>query len=222
VSAVEVLLLPGLDGTGELFGPFLRALPQGLRPQVARYSGEDVTYEGILERLQLPAGPFAIVAESFSGPLGVLIAARCSRARALVLAASFVRNPSPLTAAAPLLRWLPQGRVASGLLRRFMLGDDASEAECEALRRAMGPVRPAVVAQRLAAIRGVDVRRQLRALMVPAVLLRPTADRLIPRRAFDEVAAAGARVIDVQGAPHLVLQRAPEACARALSDVLGV
>ena len=212
---MELLLLPGLDGSGDLFGPFIEALPAGFSARPVRYRAEDSEYERILETLELPPGEFGIVAESFSGPLGVMLASRCQRVRGLALAASFVTNPSRLTAAAALLRSMPRGSLPSWAMRRFLLGDSASEAECELVRQSISSTLPKTIAARLAQVRRVDARAELRALKIPKLLLRPEKDRLIARRAFDEVEASGARVLEVPGAPHLVLQRAAEVCAQA-------
>ena len=38
---VSLVLLPGLDGTGELFQPLLRALPNELQPIVLSYPNRD-------------------------------------------------------------------------------------------------------------------------------------------------------------------------------------
>ena len=75
---MHLLLLPGMDGTGRLFGPLLRALPPALSPVVVAYP-VDQPY-GYAELLPLveaaaPAGAeFVVLGESFSGPLALLLA----------------------------------------------------------------------------------------------------------------------------------------------------
>src|SRR5204862_549791 len=88
-------------GTGELFASFRKFLCADLQPQVVSYPRErPLGYEELLEEIPVPATPFAIVAESFSGPLGIRLAARHSDlARAVVLVASFVRSPAAAAAA---------------------------------------------------------------------------------------------------------------------------
>jgi pimeloyl-ACP methyl ester carboxylesterase len=210
---MQVLLLPGLDGTGSLFGPFVRALPSWCEPVVARYDRRQASYAALLDRLPLPRGEFAIVAESFSGPLGVMLAARQASVRALLLVATFVRNPSPLTRFAPLTRVLP--RPPATLLRALLTGG----APVTGLAEAIATLPASTLAGRLEALRDCDVRDALRATRVPTLLVRPGRDRLIPARAFAEVRACGVRERVVPGAPHLVLQTEPAACAEALAEL---
>jgi len=74
----RLVLLPGLDGTGELFASFIDALG-GFATQVIAYpTDRAMTYaehENFV-RGKLPADEdFVLLAESFSGPIGISIAA---------------------------------------------------------------------------------------------------------------------------------------------------
>lgn len=95
---MQLLLLSGMDGTGRLFGPLLRALPSSLSPVVGAYPA-DRPY-GYAELLPLveaaaPAGAeYVVVGESFSGLLALMLAAqRPPGLRGIVLCESFVRSP---------------------------------------------------------------------------------------------------------------------------------
>src|ERR1700679_4387919 len=94
------LLLPGMDGTGRLFAAFQPLLAPALGARVCAFPPDrPLGYEQLLAEVDVPSGPFAIVAESFSGPLGILLAARyAERVRALVLVATFARSPSAVAA----------------------------------------------------------------------------------------------------------------------------
>src|SRR5262249_21123112 len=83
-----------------------------------------------------PAGPFAVVAESFSGPLGIRLAQRhADQLRALVLAATFVRNPSFAASMARLIGpYLFKRKPPEFALRWTLLGSDAGNDELEQLR----------------------------------------------------------------------------------------
>src|SRR5438552_16171249 len=96
----HLVLLPGLDGTGRLFDPLLEILPADFTASVVSWPTDQSLSFNQLEsfvREALPADkPFAIVAESFSGPLAVMIAASSPHnLRALILSASFISNPLP-------------------------------------------------------------------------------------------------------------------------------
>jgi hypothetical protein len=69
------ILLPGFDGTGTLFAPFLRALPPGIEPVVVTYPADrnpsaDELVGFVLKRLP-ESEPFVLIAESFSGPIAL-------------------------------------------------------------------------------------------------------------------------------------------------------
>ncbi len=74
---MTLVLLPGLDGTGLLFGPIVDKLAAGIEPLIVRYPCDVLLgYRELLPLVeeQLPAGPFVLLGESFSGPLTVMVA----------------------------------------------------------------------------------------------------------------------------------------------------
>lgn len=212
---MELLLLPGMDGTGTLFEPLTAALATiapALIPRVIAYPPDrPLGYDALLATIPVPDGPFAIVAESFSGPLGIRLAARYPRhVRALVLAATFARDPSRLTRAlngacgARLFALQPPAFA----LRFALLGSDASDAEVELLRRAIRSVAPAVMVKRLDEITAVDASEDLRRIVAPLLCLAGRHDRIISPRTLDQLRALRPDLrIHTLDAPHLVLQR---------------
>ncbi len=77
---LATILLPGLDGTGDLFAPLLEVFPETLEPFVISYPPDQLLGYRELEEFvaaKLPADrDFAIVAESFSGPLAARLAGK--------------------------------------------------------------------------------------------------------------------------------------------------
>ena len=75
----SLVLLPGLNGTGDLFAPLLAKLPDSLSATVVRYpAAEPLDYLGheAIARAALPTDrPFVLLGESFSGPIAIRIAA---------------------------------------------------------------------------------------------------------------------------------------------------
>jgi pimeloyl-ACP methyl ester carboxylesterase len=134
VSEPALVLLHGMDGTGALFAAFRHALGPGVRTIVVSYPpDEDLGYAGLeaVARLQLPQDePFTLLAESFSGPIAISIAAsRPAGLRGLILVCSFGRSPRPLLAPLrPLVRFLPIRSVPTGLLAWRTLGRFATPA----------------------------------------------------------------------------------------------
>jgi pimeloyl-ACP methyl ester carboxylesterase len=85
-----LVLLPGMDGTGDLFAPLVAALGPHMRTVIVRYPDEPLDYASDEEiaRAALPIGhPFILLGESFSGPIAVSIAASAPRgSRAYIFA----------------------------------------------------------------------------------------------------------------------------------------
>ena len=103
---IALVLLPGMDGTGQLFGRFLEALGPEVRAIVIAYPpAQNLDYSQLeaFVRSKLPSDqPFVILGESFSGPIAVSIAASPPDGlRGIVLCCSFVRNPRPAGSPAP-------------------------------------------------------------------------------------------------------------------------
>ena len=74
-----LVLLPGMDGTGDLFAPLLSALPPALRTIVVRYPCDRPLAMPNWRRTRARAPqdqPFVLLGESFSGPIAAAIAAR--------------------------------------------------------------------------------------------------------------------------------------------------
>jgi len=95
----ELILLPGLDGTGELFAPFIEALG-GFTTEVVSYPPDramSYAEHETFARAKLPSDEdYVLLAESFSGPVGIAIAtATPARLKGLILCATFASNPLP-------------------------------------------------------------------------------------------------------------------------------
>lgn len=164
---------------------------------------------------------FALVGESFSGPIALRVArTRPAGLRAVVLVASFVRPPLslPLGLAARVAVGLP----APGFgLRLLLLGARASRAEVRALQRALRRVSWKVLAGRIAELRRLDAREDLAACPAPLLYLRAGADRLVSPRRGEEVAAIRPDLrLETLATPHLLLQRAPAAAAERIDRFL--
>jgi pimeloyl-ACP methyl ester carboxylesterase len=229
-SPLEVLLVPGLDGTGRLYAPLLDALPPSLAPRVIPYPPAAATLDDVEEHVAsaLPAGkPFAILAESFGGAAAIRVAARRPAGlEAVILAASFLRRPGPPVPSflvAPFVSgFLLRSTLRAGLLRLALLGGARADLVNEALE-AIRSVRPRILAARARAALRVDVREAFRSMGCPLLHIRGSRDRLIaPRRAAEMRALRSDLQEAILDAPHLVLQTRPAEAARILADFLRV
>lgn len=224
---MKLVLLPGMDGTGDLFEPLLRCLPPRLEPIVVPYPLDRPSTYGELEGLvrdTLPTDdePYAILGESFSGPVAIGLAASEPRGLvALILSCSFARNPYPkLARLGALVGALPTHRLV--FVARSMLLGSYSTDECRsALESALAKVTPEVIGTRLREVLAVDVTEKLPSLRVPILYLRATRDRAVPKSALEEIQRHSTLVqsVDIDG-PHGLLQVKPGAAAAVIDRFL--
>lgn len=222
----HIILLPGMDGTGQLFEPFKAALAPRFVTHVVSYPpDEKLDYRQLMpfvERAVPPSEPYIIVAESFSGPLAIEHAStRPANLMGLVLCASFVANPLPLG-----LRWLRilareslfHRRARMWLTRHFLVGRDCPSDLVESVTATIQVVHPSVLAHRLRLILDSNVCDKLRSIDVPVLYIAGARDRLIGRRGLAQVSALIPNVSTaILDGPHLLLQRLPNESAQAIS-----
>lgn len=217
-----LVLLPGMDGTGELFAPFIAAIGDGIEVQVIRYPTDRPLGYRELEsftRERLPKKEsFVLLAESFSGPIAISIAAsRPPNLVGLVLCNTFARNPRPeLAAFAPLVGLLPLKLPPVAVLGHYLLGPFATPALLSALSAALAQVSTAVLRARIKALLKVDVSAKLPAIKIPLLYLLADQDKVVPKAAAELILEAipSAKVVSF-AAPHFLLQAAPSAAAAA-------
>jgi len=205
-----------MDGTGEFFTEFIAALPRAVEPIVVRYPLDRALNYAELERLvraSLPVEkPFILLAESFSGPIAMSIAAsKPAGLRGLVLVCSFVRSPLPVPRALQSVSSrFPVGRVPVRIAATILLGRYASQTLRGRLAAAIAKVSPAIWRERLRAVLSVDVAAHLRNIEVPALYLRATNDRVVSRRASKLIGRLlpNVRFVELEG-PHFMLQAKP-------------
>ncbi len=226
---MKLVLLPGLDGTGRLFEPFVQALPSHLSPVIISYPNDKpLSYAELVRfvKLQVPSvEDYVLLAESFSGPVAIEISAtHLTNLKALVLSATFVSNPALAPQImSPLLRGLffalePPQFVVS----RYLLGKKPPLDLVETFRRARRSVRPDVLAFRMRSVINVDVRRALAACHLPILYLCARQDRLVKTRSLAQMKKIRPEmtIVEIEG-PHLLLQREPAKCVEAIAHYLS-
>jgi pimeloyl-ACP methyl ester carboxylesterase len=216
-----LVLLPGMDGTGIMFEPFLEVL-KGFQARVVRYPAALTTYAecAAFARTQLPVDrPFLLLGESFSGPVAIALAAeRPAGLLGLVLCSTFARNPRPnLAWAAPLLRLLPPMRLPLPLLRRLLLGGRAPEALTRLVTTMLPQVPSGTLKHRLLEVVAGDHTALLAQIQVPILALVATQDRLVSRAATDWIRTHRLQldILTLNG-PHWLLQTRPRPCLEGI------
>lgn len=221
---MTLVLLPGMDGTGQLFAPFVAALGREFNVKVVAYpTAAPLGYHELeaIARAVLPAeGPYVILGESFSGPIAVSLAASGSPGlKGLVLCCSFVSNPRPaFSGLRSFVAVLPLALAPVGLLGRLLMGRFRTNALQAALAKSMSQVSLSAIRARLQAVLSVNVSAKLRSVKVPVLYLRASRDGIVPASASALVAelCPGTRVVELE-APHFLLQAVPAKAAQEVS-----
>ncbi|MGJ8671735.1 alpha/beta fold hydrolase [Rubritalea sp.] len=216
-------LLPGLHGTSRLFDPLIEALGE-VAIELVNYP-EDIpqSYDSLLAWLTHNLDwtiPRALVAESFSGPLALRLAEQFPNSvHALTLAASFCASPTNPSLALLPLRPLMLLRPTKGALRHFLIGEDASDMEVEALRKIVKSIPSKTLSQRIRAVLSLEVEQCPNIKHVPIQILQAQNDTMIPWEAQNQLRMMyGDATTHWLDAPHLLLQSLPEECAVLIKD----
>ncbi|TPV94146.1 MAG: alpha/beta hydrolase [Myxococcales bacterium FL481] len=190
---VRLLLLPGMDGTGVLFRPFVDALPSWISPEVITYPNAGKNryrdLEPIVRDAVRASSECAVLGWSFSGPLALRVAiSEPDRVKRVILAASFVRPPIPaLVPLRPLFRSPTVGLLRT--IRRLPVwfgrrpSDPYRRAKAEIWR--LVPAR--TLAKRAREALRVDARNHAEAYPGPLHYLASATDRVIPPHNLEEI-----------------------------------
>ena len=221
-----VCLLPGLDGTGRLYGRLTTELSADFDVRILDYPVDAFDgYEALAGALahRLPQdGPFLIVAESFAGPLAVLLAAgRPSGLVGVVIAASFLRKPIAQGGLlSRILRFLPASVTPPlPVLEAVLMGGWQDAEVRRELASSLRLVEPSVLKARLMATLRVDVREEFRRITVPVLYLRASRDRLLQSGVGNDFVMPGVWHFDIE-APHFVFQTVASQAAEAIRNFL--
>lgn len=221
---ISLILLPGLDGTGDLFKPLLDFLPENIKPVIVSYPKDRPYGYDELKQIVTASLPkdsdFFILGESFSGPLALMAADDKPNAlKGIILCATFVRNPFRLIPS-----WLSSLSVSPVYylwpmtikVRAFFSGGKYKDLFNMALN-AVKSVNPDVIAKRVNAILNVNVEKELKDCSVPVLYLTSTKDHLIKQHNIAHIKKIKK---DVQESKidtlHFVLQLEPEKSVREI------
>jgi pimeloyl-[acyl-carrier protein] methyl ester esterase len=223
----RLVLLPGMDGTGELFRDFVAALPEGAETVVAHYPGDRrLRYPALMEFVLAavsaisatsPNQPFFLVAESFSTPLAIQYAAtNPPNLKGLVLCAGFCTSPlqgwrrTLAFGLAQFIFWLPLPGFG---VEMFLAGPNAPRALVAAVKAAASWVEPEIMAGRVRDVLTCDVRAALAKISVPILYLQAAQDQLVSPACLAEAQRIKPEETVVVDGPHLLMQREPKLCA---------
>jgi pimeloyl-ACP methyl ester carboxylesterase len=219
-----------MDGTGKLLLDFMDALPEQMRREILQYPADVLlSYDQLTTLVRSMcegSPPFVLVAESFSTPLAIRIAAENpAKLRGLILCAGFAASPVRgikrwfASMLAPAVMRVPRPETA---IRSWLLGSLATTTLVRTAGDVIASVKPAVLSARLRAVLACDVRPELSSVRVPILYLQARHDRLVGPHCLEEIRRIrpDVRVAVVDG-PHFLLQREPQQTAKIVMDFLS-
>ena len=225
----KLMLLPGMDGTGDLYINFIGALPDAFETEVLRYPTDRfLSYE----QLALFVGsatsisePFVLVAESFSTPLAIQLAAtKPPTLKGVVICAGFITSPvrgwlRPLCSLLSPVMF--HGALPEFVAKYLLVGPNASRSLLVALRTAISSVKPKVLSARLRAVLTCDARAELEQVAVPILYLQAQQDRLVGKSCLEEIRRIKPKTTaTVITGPHLLFQCEPHRTAECVGEFI--
>lgn len=228
MTKLKAILLPGFDGTGKMFGPLMQCLPEWIEPHVIDYPTQQLlSYAELTEHVlqRLPPGNFIFIAESFAGPLALMLRERIpERVQALVLSCTFLTNPRPWLSkiARPFLRdWILRIKPSHWMAKWFVTGFEISDEMLRFVLTIHETVDPAVSRQRLYEIFAVDVREQFKQCPAPLLHLYAIHDHMVLNYSTREIQQLRPDILSVGiDGPHFLYQMRPQLSADAIERFL--
>ena len=222
-----LVLLPGLDGTGKLFSDFTAALPTEYRVINAAYPVDiPMGYnelEPLVQKLLPQDEPYFLLAESFSGPLAVKIAAASPPGLlGLILCCTFIKNPHPVCYPLhPLTHIFPFTWMPFSLLKCTHLDSSAPPALIERISAIVERHNNKVIQKRIYNVLKTDTSPLLSKLTLPILYLRAKRDWVILKSSSEHILRLAPHTQLVEfDAPHFLLQSQPKETAMAVANFI--
>jgi len=226
---MNLILLPGMHGSCELFADFACALPSSLETRILSYPNDGVLSNSeLLDLIRsfVPASePFVLLAESFSTPLAIqFAAANPPNLKGLILCTGFATSPvRGVTRVlgrflAPVLPLIPAG-VAGAIM---VSGSHPPDSILGRLRNAINSVRPAVLVDRVHSVLACEVLDDLRRINAPVLYMQAAYDRLVNPVCLEEMRLVKPEIeVVVVNGGHVLLQVMPRQSANVVAEFVG-
>ena len=225
---MKIILLPGLDGTGELFEPVLEELSVVGPVEIISYpTDKALSYRELHElvSLRLPKNEnYVLLGESFSGAIAISVAAESpSNLVGLVLCCSFLKNPNNLLSVLkPAVGILPVSLFPNKILTFALLGKWSTPYLAAKLKETIRTVQHHVLSQRLKLVESLDSKNNIQAIKVPILCLAANNDRLVPISNSIEIKNNNRNVtVKCLDGPHALLQSRPKQSVLLIGEFVG-
>ena len=220
VDQTGIVLMPGIDGTGTFFEPLINVLPPGILVTAITYPpGAVLSLEEHARFVaeNLPADNVVIVAESFSGLVGLaLLHQRLPAVKGAVFSAAFagplhrclIHALSLVPSIESLVRKLPVP-----LLEHYLFGPFSNRELKTLLVRGLAEIDGKSLKQR-ASLTASGYHHLDERFALPCLYLEATRDRVVPPEAVSWFAGHFSHFQHEKfDAPHCLLQTKPAECS---------
>lgn len=221
---MKLVLLPGLDGTGLLFQPLLKALPSDIDVVVISYPPDVLmSYEELVEYVdaRLPKENYILVAESFAGPIAYRLTQRnSSYLQSVIFVATFLESPRPLLSklsglfSPSLIRVMPDF-----IIKSFLLGLSANNEVLRLFKESLKKVSPEVFSFRIKELSKLNQKQNQVVSKIKATYIQASNDNLVLKKSVNDFKKVfpEMEVFKVKGS-HFILQTNPQACSKIICD----
>ncbi|WP_339670449.1 alpha/beta hydrolase [Dasania marina] len=219
------MLLPGMDGTGNLFDPLLDALSGFDCEVIALPESGSQDYLSITKYVKekLPKSDFILVAESFSGPVASRLAKEdIKNMRGIIFVATFLSAPSRLLI--PIAKALPLKLLSSlpfaELFHKYLfLGPSASNDLVQLFQSTVRSLTSNLIKARLSSMQSLVC--SLEPIELPVAYIQAASDKLVSAHKAIEFSRHFKNIIikTIDG-PHFILQAQPVQCAVVINELV--
>ncbi len=222
---MKLVLLPGMDGTGDLFSPLLQMLPGFQWEVIALPNSGAQDYASIIVyvKQRLPDEDFILIAESFSGPIGMALAkSGMENLKGVIFVATFLSTPSKclvfLARCLP-LKFLLKLPFSTLFIKALFLGSDASDELIHLFKTCLYSLSSALIKARLGAMYSLIYHP--RDIELPVGYIQAVSDKLVCSGKLNEFRNSFNNIMvkTIEG-PHFILQSKPEQCAAVISEMV--
>ena len=223
---MKLILLPGLDGTGELFYP-LTSLLKNYDLQIIAYpDNKKLSYAKLimLVKNQLPKEEeYIIVAESFSGVIAYNIALeKPNNLKFIVFVATFIENPRPILSKfipIGLLKFLLSLPLFDITIKKILLNSNASKKLIILVKNTINNIKSDILYFRLLQI--INLKQVSQKISIESIYLQASKDYLVPKSAYNvfQKYIPNIHFYEVIGS-HLLLQSNPKECIEIITKYL--
>jgi pimeloyl-ACP methyl ester carboxylesterase len=227
---IKLVLLPGLDGTGDLFNPFITQFPDpGNIITITYPTDRFIPFEALPDYIisRLPNDqPLILLGESYSGPVAALLASKNKLdVRGVIFVATFAHFPKSflktISQVIP-LSWFLRLPIPNFMIRLVCFGRWNTPTLARMLRKSIKANQPKILAQRARSGTNLDVRDALLNIDVPCLYLLASQDKLVADNAVTDFKThvRDLTIHKVEG-PHFILQTQPTVCFRLVADFIS-